>query len=176
MSKSKGNVIDPNMMIDVYGADALRFSMVFGARPGSDICVSEDKIRGMRNFITKIRNASRYVLSYNGNLKKTETKNKDDKWIIKEMEKTTKKVTKYLDSYRFDLASYELYHFFWHKFCDKYIESSKKRRDDSQLVLLQVLENSIKLLHPFIPFITEEIYQKIKTKKRDSLMIEKWPN
>ncbi len=175
MSKSKGNVIDPNTMIDKYGADALRFAMVFGARPGSDICVSEDKIRGMRNFITKIRNASRYVFMYEGVIKKTKIKNKDDKWILKEMEKTIKKTTNHLDNYRFDLASYEIYHFFWHKFCDKYIELSKKRRDDSQEILLEVLTNSLKLLHPFVPFVTEEIYQKIRRNNKNYLIIENWP-
>ena len=172
MSKSKGNVIDPNTMIDIYGADALRFAMVFGAKPGSDICISEDKIRGMRNFITKIRNASRYVFLYKGPIRKQKIKNKNDKWIIKEMEKTTKKVTKYLDAYRFDLASYEIYHFFWHKFCDKYIELTKDKREESQETLLYVLTTSLTLLHPFIPFITEEIYQEIK---KNYLMIEKWP-
>ncbi len=171
MSKSKGNVIDPNTMIDIYGADALRLAMVFGAKPGSDICISEDKIRGMRNFITKIRNASHYVLMYEGVIKKTK-KDKDDKWIIKEMEKTIKKTTKYLDAYRFDLASYEIYYFFWHKFCDKYIELTKSKREESQETLLYVLKNSLILLHPFIPFITEEIYQKMN---KGFLIIEKWP-
>ena len=175
MSKSKGNVIDPNTMIDIYGADALRFAMVFGAKPGSDICISEDKIRGMRNFITKIRNASRYVFLYKGPIRKQKIKNKNNKWIIKEMEKTTKKVTKYLDAYRFDLASYEIYHFFWHKFCDKYIELTKDKREESQETLLYVLTTSLTLLHPFIPFITEEIYQEIKKDKKNYLMIEKWP-
>ncbi|MFA6753696.1 MAG: valine--tRNA ligase [Candidatus Paceibacterota bacterium] len=176
MSKSKGNVIDPNMMIEKYGADALRFAMVFGASPGSDICISDDKIRGMRNFVTKIRNASKFVLSYEGTIKKTKIKNKDDKWIIDEMKKTNKKVTKYLDNYRFDLASYEIYHFFWHKFCDKYIELSKKRREEAQVTLIEVLTCSLKLLHPFIPFVTEEIYQTIKRKDKKYLIIEEWPS
>lgn len=176
MSKSKGNVIDPNMMIEKYGADALRFAMVFGASPGSDICISDDKIRGMRNFVTKIRNASKFVLSYEGTVKKTKIKNKDDKWIIDEMKKTNKKVTKYLDNYRFDLASYEIYHFFWHKFCDKYIELSKKRREEAQVTLIEVLTCSLKLLHPFIPFVTEEIYQTIKRKDKKYLIIEEWPS
>ena len=176
MSKSKGNVIDPNMMIEKYGADALRFAMVFGASPGSDICISDDKIRGMRNFVTKIRNASKFVLSYEGTIKKTKIKNKDDKWIIDEMKKTNKKVTKYLDNYRFDLASYEIYHFFWHKFCDKYIELSKKRREEAQVTLIEVLTCSLKLLHPFIPYVTEEIYQTIKRKDKKYLIIEEWPS
>ncbi|MBI2054356.1 MAG: valine--tRNA ligase, partial [Candidatus Staskawiczbacteria bacterium] len=176
MSKSKGNVMDPLFMTEKYGTDALRFALVFGASPGADIHISEDKIRGMRNFATKIWNASRFVLSFEGKAKRTAKKHKDDLWILKELKKTIKKSTGYMEKYRFDLASDEIYHFFWHKFCDKYIEISKKRREEAQVTLVETLNASLKLLHPFMPFVTEEIYQQMPLKnKKECLMIEEWP-
>jgi len=89
--------------------------------------------------------------------------------------KTTKRVTKSIEKYRFDLAAQEIYQFFWHKFCDKYIETAKSRREQAQPVLLEVLKTSLILLHPFIPFLTEEIYQKLPNKKKRSIMVENWP-
>lgn len=176
MSKSKGNVIDPIGAVEKYGADALRMSLVFGSAPGSDIHVSEDKIRGMKNFANKIWNASRFVLSYDSAVKEIkDTKNPDDKWILQETKKVIKKTTDLIEQYRFDLAAEQLYHFFWHTFCDKYIEKSKMRREEAQPVLLYVLKTSLKLLHPFMPFITEEIYQQLPIKNKKLLMIEKWP-
>lgn len=173
MSKSRENVIDPVDMVNKYGADALRMAVVFGAAPGSDIRIGDNKVRAMRNFANKIWNASRYILSYKDKAKKGK-KNKDDQRILKELEKTTKKVTNLINRYRFDLAAEEIYQFFWHTFCDKYIEMSKKRRDEAQPTLLYVLETSLKLLHPFMPFITEEIYQRLP-EHGEALMIEKWP-
>lgn len=190
MSKSKGNVINPLGMVEKYGADALRMSMVFGASPGSDIPVDEDKIRGMRNFANKIWNASRFILSYSdydmsGNparhqdgsrTTKTVKPNKQDRQILKELKRVTEKTDKYLKNYRFDLAADLLYHFFWHKFCDKYIESTKERRGQAQPILLEVLNTSLKLLHPFMPFVTEEIWQQLPVKKKKkSLSLENWP-
>jgi valyl-tRNA synthetase len=187
MSKSRANVIDPLPMIEKYGADALRMALTIGVSPGSDIALSEDKIRAMRNFGNKIWNAARFILAY-PNQSKSEiirmNPNKDDKWILEETERTVKRVTKLIDRYRFDLAAETIYHFFWHTFCDKYIEMSKERRDEAQPVLLQVLETSLKLLHPFMPFITEQVYQLAKTKnieqsaklfKEKALIISKWP-
>ena len=163
MSKSKGNVINPITVVEKYGADALRMALILGVTPGGDIYLSDEKIRGMRNFANKIWNASRYVISFAGNLPKTKSqKNQEDEWIIFELEKTAKTVTKKIEAYRFGQASEALYDFFWHTFCDKYIEMSKKRRNEAQVTLLYVLEVSLKLLHPFMPFITEEIWQKIK--------------
>jgi valyl-tRNA synthetase len=163
MSKSKGNVIDPITVVEKYGADALRMALILGVAPGGDIYLSNEKIRGMRNFANKIWNASRYVISYAGNLSKTKSKrHQEDEWIISELEKTVKTITKQIEAYRFGQASEILYDFFWHTFCDKYIEMSKKRRNEAQVTLLYVLEVSLKLLHPFMPFITEEIWQKIK--------------
>ena len=179
MSKSKNNVINPMEMIEKYGADALRMALVFGAAPGSDICLGQDKIKAMRNFSNKLWNAARFI-KMNREIRNPKheirnTKNKDDKWILKELNKVIKKTTKYIDKYRFDLAAYELYHFFWHVFCDKYIETTKNRREQAQPVLLQVLKSCLIMLHPFMPFITEEIYQKLPNKKEKSIMLEKWP-
>ncbi|MBL7156432.1 MAG: valine--tRNA ligase [Candidatus Pacebacteria bacterium] len=187
MSKSKNNVINPMEMIDQYGADALRISLVFGAGPGSDISLGHDKLKAMRNFTNKIWNAARFVLTNeptrintnSGSLrsphKSTRIKNKDDEWILKELNKTIKETTKYIDKYRFDLAAQEIYQFFWHCFCDKYIEMAKNRKNEAQPVLLKVLKTSLILLHPFMPFITEEIYQKLPNKTEKSIMAEKWP-
>ena len=177
MSKSKGNVIDPIPMVEKYGADALRTALVFGAAPGSDICIGEDKIRAMRNFANKIWNASRFVLA-NREIKtqkaKLKTTNPDDLWILGETKKITKRVSNLLDKYRFDLAFEEIYQFFWHTFCDKYLEMTKNRRNEAQTTLISVLETSLKLLHPFMPFITEEIWQKLPNYQQP-LIISPWP-
>jgi len=183
MSKSKGNAINPLIMVEKYGADALRMALIMGNAPGIDSSLSENKIMGMRNFANKIWNASRFVLQIpkaKGNPpaggQKAKVAHKDDKWILKELEKTTKKVTNHIEKYRFDLAIQELYQFFWHTFCDRYIEMTKQRRQEAQPVLLKVLKTTLTLLHPFMPFVTEEIYQKLPNKKKKSIMIEGWPN
>ena len=177
MSKSRGNAIDPLPMAEKYGADALRMALIMGNAPGTDSSLSENKIKGMRNFANKLWNASRFVLSAKQSYqsKKQVSKNKDDQWILTELNKTNKKVTNLINRYRFDLAAEEVYQFFWHTFCDKYIEISKKRRDEAQPTLLYVLENSLKLLHPFMPFITEEIWQKLPRKDKSPLIIAPWP-
>ncbi|MCX6760833.1 MAG: class I tRNA ligase family protein [Candidatus Nealsonbacteria bacterium] len=183
MSKSKGNVIDPMLMVEKYGADALRMALVFGASPGSDIRINDDKMRAMRNFSNKIWNAARFVLAINpgqienvSTTKIIKTKHRDDRWILKELKKSNLKITKFIESYRFDLGAQEIYHFFWHAFCDKYIEMSKERKEEAYPILLYVLKESLALLHPFIPFITEEIYQSLPIKnKKECLMVEDWP-
>ncbi len=180
MSKSKGNVIDPLGVVEMYGADALRMALVFGVSAGNDIVISEDKIRAHRNFANKIWNASRFVLMNLGDefapidLKKA-TLRQTDKVILKKLADTIKKVTKCLDKFEFHLAAEEIYQFFWHEFCDKYLEEVKNRLDkDATAVLYHVLSNSLKLLHPFMPFVTEAIYQMLPGKK-NLLMIKKWP-
>ena len=193
MSKSKGNIIDPLGIIDLYGSDALRMALVIGNTPGKDSVISEEKIRAYRNFANKIWNASRFVLQQTQNSKrkaqnynsKLKTKNLTgaDKRILNALNKTIKSVTKDLDNFKFYQASHTLYHFFWHNFCDVYLEQSKKQLENSETknqtlnILLYVLLTSLKLLHPFMPFITEEIYQKLPLKnKKKCLMIEQWPN
>lgn len=184
MSKSKGNVIDPLGVIDTYGTDALRIALTIGNMPGRDTAISEDKIRGYRNFVNKLWNISRFVLleTKDFNEKKRPTLSQKDKVILKEFDKITKKTTKALDEFRFSHAAEDLYHYIWHTYADKVIEQSKpvlkdaKTRQARQYVLVKVLADSLKLLHPFMPFITEEIYQQLPLQKKQiTLMIESWP-
>ena len=186
MSKSKGNVVDPLGVIDLYGTDALRMALVVGNTPGNDSAISEEKIRGYRNFATKIWNASRFVLmnleGYNPE-DKVKLDGKDKK-ILKELHKQAKEITKEIDEFKFYIASEKIYHYFWHTFCDKIIEDQKPRLNGSdtkdkalsQHLLLTILSESLKLMHPFMPFITEEIYQQLPIKnKKGCMMIEEWP-
>ncbi|HOK17626.1 MAG TPA: valine--tRNA ligase [Candidatus Paceibacterota bacterium] len=182
MSKSKNNVIDPLGMIDLYGSDALRMSLIVGNAPGNDPIVSEDKTRAYRNFANKIWNASRFVLmnvnDFNPNTQPALSK--EDKKILKDFEKFTVDMTKDMEKFNFHIAAEKVYHYFWHTFADKVIEQTKPRlqteeRPQAQYLLLTLLTNLLKLIHPFMPFITEEIYQMLPNKSKDLLMIENWP-
>jgi len=186
MSKSKGNVINPLGVADIYGTDALRIALVTGNTPGNDPIIYEEKIRGQRNFINKIWNASRFVLMNLTDFNpKTQPKlTEKDKKILQYLKGFTKEITGLMESFRFYKAAEKIYHYFWHNFCDKIIEEqkphlqSKNKKDQSrsQYLLLEILKTNLKLLHPFIPFITEEIYQNLPIKnKKKCLMIEKWP-
>jgi len=187
MSKSRSNVVNPMEMIEKYGADALRMALVFGASPGSDIAIGDDKVRAMRNFANKIWNASRYIIlnleegATAVNQPPTENNHPDDEWILKELSKTVKKVNGQLQQFRFDFAAETLYHFFWHTFCDDYLERTKKRRKEARPTLLYVLITTLKLLHPFMPFVTEEIWQRLRKcrgvgkKLEEALAISSWP-
>lgn len=188
MSKSKGNVIDPLGVVETYGTDALRMALVVGNTPGNDPVISEEKIKGYRNFATKIWNASRFVLmnleGYNPN-EKVVFGSKDKK-IIKDFEKQAKEITKEMDTFRFYSASEKIYHYFWHTFCDKIIEEQKpnlygqdlKKKATSQHLLMTILLGNLKILHPFMPFVTEELYQQLPMKKdkKECIMIEEWFN
>lgn len=187
MSKSKGNVIDPLVMSNQYGADALRMALVIGVAPGSDISLSEDKIRAQRNFVNKIWNASRFVemLIDRLNPKKVSLEiNKSklldvDKDILAKLNKIISSTTKNLENYRFGQTSEDLYQFFWKDFCDVYIESAKDRGEETIPVLLTVLITSLKLLHPFIPFVTETVYQDLISKynlPKELLISSSWPS
>jgi valyl-tRNA synthetase len=188
MSKSLGTGIDPLNLIEKYGADATRFGIAYQIMGGQDIKFVEDNILMGRKFCNKIWNAARFVLMSNVKFQmskpnlKTKNLTMADRKILKALNKTIKSVNKDLESFQFGKAAHRLYDFFWHDFCDVYIEKSKKQIQNSKLklqtlkVLLFVLLNSLILLHPFIPFITEEIYQKLPIKnKKKSLMIENWP-
>jgi len=177
-SKTAGIGFDPLQVIEKYGTDALRMALIAGNAPGNDVKIGgEERLMAYRNFANKIWNASRFVLQIpKSKGKDKKPSHKDDKWILKELEKTTKKVTNHIEKYRFDLAIQELYQFFWHTFCDRYIEMTKERRQEAQPVLLKILKTTLVLLHPFMPFVTEEIYQKLPNKKKKSIMIEDWPN
>ena len=187
MSKSKGNVIDPLVMSNQYGADALRMALVIGVAPGSDISLSEDKIRAQRNFVNKIWNASRFVEMLIDRLNPSNISldidksklTEADKSILNKLNKVISSTTKNINNYRFGQASEDLYQFFWHEFCDIYIENAKDRGEEAIPVLLTVLINSLKLLHPFIPFITETVYQDLINKfglKSELLISSSWPN
>ncbi len=186
MSKSKGNGIDPLEVIEKHGADALRMALVFGTGPGNDFIVSEEKIVGQRRFANKIWNAARFVLSQKCSVSDTEplTKTAEDKKIISELNKTTQSVTKNIEEFQFHQSAEDLYHFFWHTFCDKYLEQSKKQieegseeeKQNTKQILLYVLVTSLKLLHPFMPFVTETIYQSLPhDKSHPTLISVPWP-
>lgn len=184
MSKSKGNVINPIEVAEIYGTDAVRIALIVGSTAGNDLAISEDKIRGYRNFATKIWNASKFVLM---NHKQTNIKpkfTKSDKKNLKDLETARKKVTKYLDKYDFNHAAETAYHYFWHTFADKVIEDSKPRLQSgnsadaaaAEGTLIKILSGSLKILHPFMPFITEKIWSLLPEDKSRGklLMIEKW--
>jgi valyl-tRNA synthetase len=183
MSKSLGNIIDPLDMITKYGADATRLSLIVGAAPGNDLKISEDKVRGYRNFVNKIWNISRFLAMNTQNYKeKKPTLSASDKRLLNDFLKLTKEATKNIESFRLSQAAETLYHYTWHTFADKVIEESKKTlenpktRASRQYVLLHIFSELLKLLHPFVPFVTEELYQQLPLKnKKESLMIEQWP-
>jgi len=186
MSKSLGTGVDPINLIEKYGADATRFGIAYQLMGGQDIRFMEDNIVMGKKFCNKIWNASRFILlqiktnreRFSVKLEKGKNLTAADIRILKLLGKTIKAVNKDLESFQFGKAAHILYDFFWHDFCDIYIERAKIQKDkkSTQKILLYVLLNSLKLLHPFIPFITEEIYQKLPIRgKKKSLMIEEWP-
>lgn len=186
MSKSRGNVINPLDLTAKYGTDAFRIGLIVGNTPGTSLALDENRIRGYRNFANKIWNASRFVLMNLDGFSpaKKPALTSSDKKILKNLAGLAKKTTILMDSFRFYKASENLYHYFWHDFADKILEAQKPRissknkndRAASQHLLLEILKTTLKLLHPFMPFITETIYQKLPLKnKKETLMIEKWP-
>ncbi len=188
MSKSLGNGVDPLVVIDKYGADSLRFSLVNGIAPGSDIRFSEDKLESYRNFMNKIWNASRFVLMNAENvvikdIDEIKKLSSADKWILSKLNSTVAAVTKFMDKYEVGLAATGLYEFIWSQFCDWYIELSKtalyssddEKRSDTVSVLVYVLRETLKLAHPIIPFITDEIYDALPNKDAEDIMIAPYP-
>ena len=183
MSKSLGNGIDPLEIIDEYGADALRFTLATGNSPGNDMRFSDEKVKASRNFANKLWNAARFVLMYLGDDYKYEGLPAElaieDKWIISKVNSLAKEVTDNLDKFELGIAIQKLYDFIWDVFCDWYIEISKIRlqsgegADTAKAVLVYVLTDILKLLHPFMPFITEEIYQALPH-DTESIMISDW--
>ena len=179
MSKSLGNGIDPMDMIDEYGCDALRYFLTTNSAPGQDLRFDEDKVKSTWNFINKIWNASRFTLMNTENLKeiKLEDLSISDKWILTRLNETILEVRKNMDKYEFNNVGSALYNFIWDDFCDGYIEFSKFNMDkeSTQSTLIYVLTNILKLLHPFMPFVTEEIYQSLNIKTEESIMISSYP-
>lgn len=176
MSKSKGNVVNPIEIADLYGADAARFALVYGTAFGHDQALSHPKLQAMRNFTNKLWNIGRFIVDFAPeDAKKEISKHKDDQAIIEKLNQTAEKVTKALDTYRFHDASETLYEFIWHEFADKYIESTKERRIEAQPTLEYVFKTSLELLHPFMPYITEELWQKLPHEGK-SIMVTNWPS
>ncbi len=189
MSKSKGNVMDPLEVMDKYGTDALRFTMAAFAAQGRDIRLSEDRIDGYRHFINKIWNAARFALMHIGSSEPPQAQSLDPeklslahRWILSKLSKTTVSVIKSLEEYRFNDAASALYQFVWHEFCDWYLEwikadlygNNEENKMIAKRVLFAVLENILKLLHPVIPFVTEEIWSVLPG-SRTSIMTEPYP-
>ena len=184
MSKSLGNGIDPLEIVNNYGADALRFSLINGVAPGSDTRFSKEKIESCRNFVNKLWNASRFVImniKEDDDLTMPTRLNGADKWILTRLNDVIKEVTVNLNKYEMGMAAAKLYDFTWSEFCDWYIEMSKNalysdnkaQHNHAVSMLVYVLTEILKLLHPFIPFVTEEIYSKYSNGR--VLMVEEWP-
>jgi valyl-tRNA synthetase len=183
MSKSKGNVINPIDLVDKYGADAFRMSLLFGNGEGGKIPLSEDKVRAMRNFANKIWNMNRFYLMMAESKEipeftpKMKVLSKDDKTILKELNEVVKKASTLLDKFRFSEAADLIYHFLWHTVADEYIEQVKNREDKeiALSVLHHVLLTGLKLLHPFMPFVTESIWKEMPKSEEEMLISAKWP-
>ena len=187
MSKTKGNVIDPLEVMEKYGTDALRFTLAAFAAQGRDIKLAEDRIEGYRNFCNKLWNASRFVFmnleDYKGScvLDKRSKFSSADLWILSRLNRATKEVNEALEAFRFNDAALTVYKFIWNEYCDWYIELTKSKlaspgreRVAAQNMLIHVLDSALKLLHPFMPFITEEIWQKLP-QDENSIMVSPFP-
>ena len=180
MSKSLGNGIDPMDVIDMYGADSLRFFLTTNTAPGMDLRYDEEKVKSTWNFINKIWNASRFVLmrmdGFTKNDYSLDNLKEEDKWILTKLNITIKEVIKNMDKYDFHIVGNTLYDFIWSDFCDKYIELSKFYQDNTtKSVLIRVLTDILKMLHPFMPYVTEEIYSMLPIRDSESIMISDYP-
>ena len=186
MSKSKGNVIDPLHVMDQFGTDALRFTLASMASPGRDIKLAEERIEGYRNFANKIWNAARFALIYLDGPRTAlppVQRTFPDRWILSRLSYTIRAVTMELESYRFDRAATALYQFIWHEYCDWYLELIKPVLQtpdhpdgaSTRHTLVETLETTMRLLHPFMPFITEEIWQTIPH-QGDSIVVQNYPS
>ena len=185
MSKSLGNGIDPLEVIDEYGADALRFMLATGNSPGNDMRYMDDKVKAARNFANKLWNASRFIMmnlpddfEFKG---LPENLNLEDKWLINKFNKLAKEVNDNLSGFELGIASTKIYDFIWDIYCDWYIELTKPRiqaggetKATAQAVLVWAMQGMLKLLHPFMPFITEEIWQ-VLTNGASMIMLEDYP-
>ncbi len=191
MSKSRGNVIDPIVMMDQYGTDALRFTLAMLAAQGRDIILSEKRIEGYRTFCNKIWNATRFIMmNLGGDFRERDLVPSElevfDRWILHRLNEAIREVQRGFEEYKFNDAAHAIYAFWWHEVCDWYIELTKQRlydkesgsaksSDTARQVLFYVLKRSIQLMHPFMPFITEEIWEKIKGPKDGLILVSPWP-
>ncbi len=183
MSKSLGNVIDPLTMIERYGADALRFALAFVAVPGNDTSVSEERIESGRNFANKLWNATRFVLISVGNdrpaLPEPSSLDREDRWILSRLDQTIEEVDRAFEAFNFSDATHALHRFIWSEYCDWYIELAKLRLrsqepDVAKAVLIHVLDRILQLLHPVMPFVTEELSSRLWP-DAGSIMVTPWP-
>ena len=186
MSKSLENIIDPLDMIEKFGADATRLSLIIGAAPGNDVKLSEDKVKGYKHFANKVWNASKFVMqnTENADMENQPELTDDDKKDLEELRKLVQDVTQDIENYRLYLAAEKLYHYFWHSFADVTIEREKpvlrgtdeKAKKSAQYTLHTTLVTCLALMHPFAPFVTEEVYQHLSLPdKKSTLMVEQWP-
>lgn len=197
MSKSKGNVVNPIELADQYGADSIRFALVYGTALGNDQSLSYPKLEAMRKFSNKLWNIARFidmnktsvknvqspVVNHRSIITNKDTIHESDKKWIRKIEDFSSEIAKYIEAYQFNLAAERLYEFIWHEFADKYIEDVKVRMDEKSFsILISQFSILLRLLHPFMPFITEEIYQKMEidrgegiAKNKKSIMIDPWP-
>ena len=186
MSKSKGNVIDPLQIMDKYGTDALRFTLAAMASPGRDIKLSEERIEGYRNFANKLWNAARFILmNLEGSRAEAPLAEKPivDRWVMSRLHRCIGEVNRSLEEYRFDEAANTVYHFIWHEYCDWYLELTKPALADkdshqaalTRATLVESFDTILRLLHPFMPFITEEIWQAIPHSGQ-SIMVMPYPS
>jgi len=182
MSKSKGNVVDPLEICDRFGTDAVRFALARMGAPGTDISVSDDLLESYRAFATKIWNAARFIFRYvdesdrlpaRGELKQSQL-SIADRWILSRLSKSADEVNRSLEQYNLHEGSRHIYSFFWHEFCDWYLEMIKLHPERSKPTLLYVFENALRLLHPMMPFITEELWQNLPH-KGESIVIAAYP-
>jgi len=185
ISKSKGNVINPLLMVEKYGADALRMGIVWGALVENDVALSEENIRGQRNFANKIWNVARFIYQFRpegkgsglkARKRRPSTANKDDREVLDKLKKCAKEVTRDLEKYRLNEAAEKIYNFTWNDFANDYLEICKTRREEAEAVLEYVLLTALKLLHPFMPYVTEEIWQTVYEHPKEELLISSdWP-
>ncbi len=185
MSKSKGNVVNPLDLTSKYGTDALRMALIVGNTPGTDLALQESKVKAYKLFANKIWNITRFVLSNteNWDAKRPGKIESSDQTTLDELNLLVQDVTSDMDNFRFYLATEKLYHYVWHTFADKIIEQSKEKlkSEDPEVVssiqytLTHILETCLTILHPFMPFITEEIWQNLPGKEKEMLMISMWP-
>jgi valyl-tRNA synthetase len=189
MSKSLGNIIDPLDMIQKYGADATRLSLIIGAAPGNDVPISEDMVRGYKHFANKLWNISRFILTNiaDADLTRTPTVEGRDSEILSALQATVAEITRDIEKFHLYLAAEKAYHYVWHELADVILEESKpilqggdaEARSARQYVLRECLITVLKLLHPFMPFVTEAVWEHLpaatRTGERDLLMVATWP-
>jgi valyl-tRNA synthetase len=181
MSKSLGNVLDPRVLSSKYGTDALRMALMVSNGPGNDLKLGEDKVDAYKKFANKIWNATRFVLEKTSDFEDTKTTfTEEDNAVYEAWREVHKDITSDIENYRLHLASQKIYDYFWKIFCDDIIETRKVRiaensdKDSAQSLLLTLLREQIVTLHPFMPFITEEVWKFIKKDTDDLLIIAKW--